>query len=136
MQVAVVGALAAGATATRARAQIPGAGKSDLELPVTLTGPHVISQAPARPPPGKTVPAEGARIVMQIFVAPDGSALNPAFVSGAYEFTAAAAEPLKGWQFEPTHANTAPIYKAEQVMVLIKPAAAPVASPPDPRHPH
>jgi hypothetical protein len=96
MQVAVVGALTAGATATRARAQIPGAGKSDLELPVTLTGPHVISQAPARPPPGKTVPAEGARIVMQIFVAPDGSALNPAFVSGAYEFTAATAESLKG----------------------------------------
>jgi hypothetical protein len=73
---------------------------------------------------------------MQIFVAPDGSALNPAFVSGDYEFTAAAAESLKGWKFEPTRANTAPIYKAEQVMVLIKPAAAPVASPPDPRRPH
>jgi hypothetical protein len=57
---------------------------------------------------------------MQIFVAPDGSALNPVFASGTYEFTAAAAESLKGWKFEPTRINTAPIYKAEQVLVIIK----------------
>jgi hypothetical protein len=95
-------------------------GNQDVELPVTIAGAHVVSQAPALPPPGKTVPPEGAKIVMQIFVAADGSALNPAFVSGAYEFTAAAAESLKGWKFEPTRVNTAPVYKPEQVMVIIK----------------
>jgi len=95
-------------------------GKQDIVFPVTITGPRVVSQAPAPPPPGKTVPPEGAKVVMQIFVGADGSALNPAFVSGAYEFTAAAVESLKGWKFEPTRVNTAPAYKAEQVMVVIK----------------
>jgi len=33
---------------------------------------------------------------------------------------AAAAESLRGWKFEPTRVNKAPIYKAEQVMVVIK----------------
>jgi hypothetical protein len=95
-------------------------GRQDVELPVTITGPRVVSQVPTPPPPGKTVPPEGAKVVMQIFVAADGSPLNPAFVSGAYEFTAAAAESLKRWKFEPARVNTAPLYKAEQVMVVIK----------------
>lgn len=95
-------------------------GKLDAEFPVTMANAHVVSQAPAPPPPGRTVPPEGAKVVMQIFVAADGSALNPTFVSGAYEFTTAAAESLKGWKFEPARVNTAPIYKAEQVMVVIK----------------
>jgi hypothetical protein len=95
-------------------------GKQDVALPVTLVGAHIISQAPAPPPPGKSAPPDGAKVVMQIFVAPDGSALNPVFASGTYEFTAAAAESLKGWKFEPTRINTAPIYKAEQVLVIIK----------------
>ncbi len=114
-----VPALIAGARTTVRYAK-PCAGKQEVELPVAMTSPHVVSQAPAPPPPGQTVPPEGAKIVMQVFVAADGSALNPAFVSGAYEFRAAAAESLKGWKFEPTRANTAPIYKAEQVMVVIK----------------
>jgi hypothetical protein len=95
-------------------------GKLDAEFPVTMASAHVVSQAPAPPPPGRTVPPEGAKVVMQIFVAADGSALNPTFVSGAYEFTTAAAESLKGWKFEPARVNTAPIYKAEQVVVVIK----------------
>jgi hypothetical protein len=95
-------------------------GKQDVELPVTMANPHVVSQVPAPPPPGRTVPPDGAKVVMQIFVAADGSALNPAFVSGAYEFAAAAAESLKGWKFEPARVNTAPVYRAEQVMVVIK----------------
>jgi hypothetical protein len=57
---------------------------------------------------------------MQIFVAADGSPLNPSFVSGAFEFTAAAAESLKTWKFEPARANTAPVYKPERVMVVVK----------------
>jgi hypothetical protein len=114
-----VPALIAGARATVHYAK-PCAGKEELEFPVRMTSPHVVSQAPAPPPPGKTVPPEGAKVVMQIFVAADGSALNPAFVSGAYEFTAAAAESLKGWKFEPTRANMAAVYKPEQVMVVIK----------------
>ena len=95
-------------------------GKQDVEFPVEIASPRVVAQAPAPPPPGKAVPPDGAKIVMQIFVGADGSATNPVFVSGAYEFAAAAAESLKGWKFEPTRANTAPIYKAEQVMVVIK----------------
>jgi hypothetical protein len=98
----------------------PCEGTQDVELPVAIAGPRIVSQAPAPPPPGKTVPPDGAKVVMQIFVAADGSALKPAFVSGAYEFTAAAAESLKGWKFEPARVNTAPFYKAEQVMVVIK----------------
>jgi hypothetical protein len=98
----------------------PCAGMQDVQLPVAITRPHVVSEAPAPPPPGKTVPPEGAKVVMQVFVTPDGSASNPMFVSGAYEFTAAAAESLKGWKFEPARANKAPVYKAEQVAVVIK----------------
>jgi hypothetical protein len=114
-----VPALIAGARTTVHYAK-PCDGKQDVELPVTIAGPRVVSQAPAPPPPGKTVPLDGAKVAIQIFVGADGSALNPAFVSGAYEFTAAAAESLKGWKFEPTRVNTAPMYKAEQVMVVIK----------------
>jgi hypothetical protein len=95
-------------------------GKQEIELPVAISGPRVLSQAPAPASPGQTVPADGAKVVMQIFVAPDGSALNPAFVSGAFEFTAAAVESLKGWKFEPARANTAPVYKPERVMVVVK----------------
>jgi len=95
-------------------------GKQEIELPVAITGPRVLSQAPAPPSPGQTVPADGAKVVMQVFVAPDGSALHPAFVSGAFEFTPAAAESLKGWKFEPARANTAPLYKPERVMVVVK----------------
>jgi hypothetical protein len=114
-----VPALIAGARTTVRYAK-PCDGKQELELPVTITASRVVSAAAAPPPPGKTVLPDGARVVMQIFVAADGSALNPAFVSGAYEFTGAAAESLRGWKFEPTRVNTAPIYKAEQVMVVIK----------------
>jgi hypothetical protein len=114
-----VPALIAGARTTVHYAKLCD-GKPDVDLPVTIASPRVVSQAPAPPPPGKTVPTDGAKVVMQIFVAADGSALNPAFLSGAYEFTAAAAESLKGWKFEPTRVNTAPVYKAEQVMVVIK----------------
>ena len=92
----------------------------DAQLPVTITAPRILSSAPAPPPPGVTVPPEGARVVMQLFVASDGRAVNPVFVSGAYEFAAAAADSLKGWKFEPTRANSAPVYKAEQVQVVIK----------------
>jgi hypothetical protein len=114
-----VPALIAGARTTVHYAK-PCDGKQELELPVTIVNPHVVSQAPAPPPPGKTVPPDGAKVVMQVFVAADGSALNPAYVSGAYEFTAVAAESLKSWKFEPTRVNTAPLYKAEQVMVVVK----------------
>jgi hypothetical protein len=114
-----VPALIAGARTTVHYAK-PCDGQQDVELPVTMANPRVVSQAPAPPPRGKTVPPDGAKVVMQIFVAADGSALHPAFVSGAYEFAAAAAESLKGWRFEPTRVNTAHIYKAEQVMVVIK----------------
>jgi hypothetical protein len=98
----------------------PCAGQQDVVFPVTMVAAHIVSDAPAPAPAGATVPPEGAKVVMQIFVAPDGSALNPVFASGAYEFAAAAAESLKGWKFEPTRANKAPIYKAEQVMVVVK----------------
>jgi hypothetical protein len=98
----------------------PCAGQQDVVLPVVMTAPRVLTQVPAPPPPGKTVPPDGAKVVMQIFVAADGSAVNPVFASGAYEFTAAAAESLKGWKFEPSRVNTAPLYKPEQVLVVIK----------------
>jgi hypothetical protein len=114
-----VPAVIAGARTTVHYAK-PCAGKQEVELPVTMASAHVVSQAAAPPPPGTTVPPDGAKVVMQIFIAADGSALNPAYVSGAYEFAAAAAESLKDWKFEPTRVNTAPIYKAEQVMVVIK----------------
>jgi hypothetical protein len=46
--------------------------------------------------------------------------MNPVCVGGAYGFTAAAAESLKGWKFEPSRVNAAPVYKAEQVQVVVK----------------
>jgi hypothetical protein len=111
--------LIAGARTT-VRYRTPCGGKQDVELPVAFAGPRVLSQAPAPPPPGQTVPPDGAKVVMQIFVAADGSPLNPSFVSGAFEFTAAAAESLKNWKFEPARANTAPVYRPERVMVVVK----------------
>jgi hypothetical protein len=115
---AVPDLIAGARTAVRYRS--PCEGKQEVELPVVIAGPRILSQAPAPPPPGQPVPAGGASVVMQIFVAPDGSALNPAFVSGAFEFTAAATESLKGWKFEPARANTGPLYKPERVMVVVK----------------
>lgn len=95
-------------------------GLQDVTLPFTFTPPHVVKEAPAPAPPGKTVPADGARVVLQLFVASDGSALYPAFVSGPLEFTDAAIESLKGWRFEPSRVNGAPLYQPEKVMVVVK----------------
>ncbi|HEX6974680.1 MAG TPA: hypothetical protein VF147_09775 [Vicinamibacterales bacterium] len=114
-----VAALIPGAR-TRVHYAKPCGGEQDVVLPVAMTAPRVLAQAPAPPPAGKTVPPEGAKVVMQIFVGADGSALDPVFVSGAYEFTTAAAESLKSWKFEPARVNGAPVYKAEQVMVVVK----------------
>ncbi len=59
-------------------------------------------------------------MVLQLFVAADGSALYPVFSSGAYEFTDAAIASLKDWRFEPTRVNGAPLIQPEQVMVIVK----------------
>jgi hypothetical protein len=98
----------------------PCEGVQDVTLPVNITQPRVLREAPAPAPPGKTPPADGARVVLQLFVAADGSALHPAFVSGAFEFTDAAIESLKGWRFEPSRINGAQLYQAEKVMVVVK----------------
>ena len=89
-------------------------------LPVSLTQPRVLKEAPAPAPPGKTPPADGARMVLQLFVAADGTALFPAYVSGPLEFTDAAIASLKDWRFEPSRINGARIYQAEKVMVVGK----------------
>jgi hypothetical protein len=39
---------------------------------------------------------------------------------GVHFKRAGSMESLKGWKFEPARVNTAPIYKAEQVMVVVK----------------
>lgn len=98
----------------------PCEGVQDVTLPVTLTPPRVLHEAPAPAPPGSTPPADGARVVLQLFVADDGTALYPAFVSGPFEFTDAAIESLKGWRFEPSRINGARLYQAEKVMVVVK----------------
>jgi hypothetical protein len=98
----------------------PCEGVQDVTLPVNVTQPRVLREAPAPPPPGKTPPAEGGRVVMQLFVAADGTALFPAFVSGAFEFTDAAIASLKGWRFEPSRINGAQLYQPEKVMVVVK----------------
>jgi len=98
----------------------PCEGVQDVTLPVNITQPRVLREAPAPPPPGKTPPADGGRVVMQLFVAADGTALFPAFVSGAFEFTDAAIESLKGWRFEPSRINGAQLYQPEKVMVVVK----------------
>ena len=95
-------------------------GQQEITLPFNFTPPRVVKQAPAPVPPGKSVPPDGAQVVLQLFVAADGTALHPAFVSGAYEFTGAAIASLKGWLFEPSRVNGAPLYQPEKVMVLVK----------------
>ena len=97
----------------------PCEGVQDVTLPVTITQPRVLREAPAPVPQGKTAPADG-RVVMQIFVAADGTALFPAFVSGAYEFTDVAMASLKEWRFEPSRINGAQLYQPERVMVVVK----------------
>jgi hypothetical protein len=114
-----VPALINGARTTIRYAQ-PCSGAPDVTLPVTITPPHVVSEAPAPAPPGSAVPAGGAKVVLQLFVAADGTAQYPAFVSGAFEFTDAAIESLKGWRFEPSRVNGAPLFQAEKVMVVVK----------------
>lgn len=114
-----VPALIAGARVTVHYAA-PCAGTQDVVLPVQITPPHVVTEAPAPPLAGKTAPADGARVVLQLFVAPDGTALYPVFAGGAYEFTDAALESLKQWRFEPARVNGAPLIQPEQVMVLVK----------------
>jgi hypothetical protein len=97
----------------------PCEGVQDVTLPVNITQPRVLREAPAPVPPGKTPPADG-RVVMQVFVAADGTALFPAFVSGAYEFADAAMASLKEWRFEPSRINGAQLYQPERVMVVVK----------------
>jgi hypothetical protein len=98
----------------------PCEGVQDVTLPVTVAPPRVVREAPAPAPSGKTPPADGARVVLQLFVAADGTALFPAYVSGPFEFTDAAIASLKGWRFEPSRINGAPLYQAEKVMVVVK----------------
>jgi hypothetical protein len=85
-----------------------------------MTPAHVVAEAPARAPAGKTVPAEGARVVLQLFVAPDGTARYPVYASGAYELAGAALESLTQWRFEPARVNGAPLIQPERVMVVVK----------------
>jgi len=55
-----VPALIAGARVTIHSAK-PCEGKQDVVLPAVMTGPRVVSEAPAPPPPGKAVLADGGR---------------------------------------------------------------------------
>jgi hypothetical protein len=98
----------------------PCEGVQDVTIPVNITQARVLREAPAPAPPGKTPPADGARVVLQLFVAADGTALFPAYMSGAFEFTDAAVESLKGWRFEPSRINGAQLYQTERVMVTVK----------------
>ena len=98
----------------------PCEGVQDVTLPVSFAQPRVLKEAPAPAPAGQTPPADGARVVLQLFVAADGTALYPAFVSGPFEFTNAAIESLKNWRFEPSRINGARVYQAEKVMVVVK----------------
>lgn len=111
--------LIAGAKVTVRYAQ-PCNGTSEAVSTVAQTQPRVLKQAPAPVPAGRTVPADGARVVLQLFVAADGSAMFPVFVSGDYAFTDAAIESLKEWRFEPSRMNGAPLYQPEKVMVVVK----------------
>lgn len=95
-------------------------GQQGVTLPFNFAPPRVVKTAPAPAPPGATIPADGARVVLQLFVAADGTALHPAYVSGAYEFRDVAAESLKGWRFEPARVNGAPLYQPEKVQVVVK----------------
>lgn len=99
---------------------VPCDATQDVVLPVTMTPARVVAEAPAPAPAGKTVPADGARVVLQLFVAPDGSARYPVFAAGAYELTDAALESLKQWRFEPARVNGAPLIQPERVMVVVK----------------
>jgi hypothetical protein len=114
-----VSALIAGARAT-VRYAAPCDATQEVVLPVTMTPAHVVAEAPARAPAGKTVPAEGARVVLQLFVAPDGTARYPVYASGAYELAGAALESLTQWRFEPARVNGAPLIQPERVMVVVK----------------
>ena len=98
----------------------PCEGVQDVTLPVNLTPARVLREAPAPAPAGRTPPADGARVVLQVFVAADGTGLLPAYVSGPFEFTDVAIESLKNWRFEPTRINGAPLYQPEKVMVVVK----------------
>jgi len=109
----------AGARTTIHYAQ-PCEGVQNVTLPVNLTQPRVLREAPAPAPPGRTPPDDGARVVLQLFVAADGTALFPAFVSGPCEFTDAAIESLKSWRFGPSRINGARLYQPEKVMVVVK----------------
>ena len=95
-------------------------GVQDVTLPVSFTQPRVLRDAPASAPAGKAPPDGGARVVLQLFVAADGTAIFPAYVSGPFEFTDAAIESLKNWRFEPSRLNGARLYQAEKVMVIVK----------------
>ena len=95
-------------------------GNQDVVLPVTMTAARVVSDAPAPALPGKPAPASGARVVLQLFVAADGTALYPVFSSGDYEFRDAALESVKNWRFEPARVNGAPLIQPEQVMIVVR----------------
>ena len=111
--------LIAGAKTTIRYAK-PCEGVQEVTLPVNITPARVVKEAPAPAPPDKTPPADGARVVLQLFVAADGTALFPVYFSGAFDFTAAATDSLKNWRFEPTRINGAPMYQPERVMVVVK----------------
>jgi len=95
-------------------------GTQDVVLPVTMTPARVVMPAPAPALAGKPAPAAGARVVLQLFVAPDGTALYPVFASGEFDFTNAALESVKNWRFEPARVNGAPLIQPEQVMIIVR----------------
>lgn len=91
----------------------------DVTFPAAFSQPRVLRSAPAPVPEGRTPPADG-RVVLQVFVASDGSALFPAYVSGAFEFRDVAIESIKNWRFEPSRLNGARLYQPERVLVTVR----------------
>jgi hypothetical protein len=81
---------------------------------------RLLKSAPGIAPAGVAVPAAGAQVRVQVFLASDGTPLFPAYAGGPYELAEAAIAAAKEWRVDPPKMNGAPLLQTSTLSIVFR----------------